>query len=109
LFELEGDWTVDSHVAILRPRRILPRALVYLLASPIGQVQFQKAESGATGQTTVTEEDLRRFVFPKNSLKEIESIANTLDTKRTAIHQEIEALQKKERIAWEEFTTALIR
>lgn len=41
--------TVDSHVAILRPQGISPQALAYLLASPIGQLQFQRAESGASG------------------------------------------------------------
>lgn len=108
LFDLEGEWTVDSHVAILRPKGISPKSLVYLLASPIGQVQFQKAESGASGQTAVTEECLRRFVFPMNTLKNIESLTHTLDIQRIAIQSEIDKLQKKERIAWEVFTKGLI-
>jgi len=57
--------TVDSHVAILRPEGVSPEALVYLLSSPIGQAQFQKAESGASGQTAVSESDIRAFKFPK--------------------------------------------
>lgn len=69
LFDLEGDWAVDSHVAILRPAGIGPSLLVYMLASPLGQIQFQRAESGASGQTAVTEDDLRRFVFPELSPK----------------------------------------
>ena len=64
LFDLAGEWAIDSHVAILRPVGVDPELLVYLLASPIGQIQFEQAESGASGQTSVTEEDLRRFRFP---------------------------------------------
>jgi hypothetical protein len=64
LFDLSGDWAVDSHVAILRPVGLDAALLVYLLASPLGQLQFQRAESGASGQTSVTETDLRRFRFP---------------------------------------------
>ena len=43
LFDLGGDWAVDSHVAILRPRGLDPELLVYLLASPLGQIQLQRA------------------------------------------------------------------
>jgi hypothetical protein len=74
LFDLEGDYAIDSHVAILRPAGLDPRLLVYLLASPLGQVQFQQAESGASGQTGVTEEDIRRFRFPfldQNDAREV--------------------------------------
>lgn len=63
--------TVDSHVAILRPEGISPEALVYLLSSPVVQAQFQKAESGASGQTAVSESDIRAFKFPKLTPRKI--------------------------------------
>jgi len=40
LFSFDGDFTVDSHVVILRSPRIDPQVIVYLLASPLGQIQF---------------------------------------------------------------------
>lgn len=45
VFCLDGDFTVDSHVAIIRPVGISAKAMAYLLASPMGQLQFNKAES----------------------------------------------------------------
>lgn len=99
LFDLDGDYTVDSHVAILRPIGISPKALVYLLASPAGQLQFNKAESGASGQTAVTEEDLRRFLFKKSLLKKIEQLSNELDATRVDICEKKEKLDREEQDA----------
>ena len=103
VFELEGDYTIDSHVAILRPVGISPRALVYLLASPFGQLQLNKSESGASGQTAVTEEDLRRFVFPKSLLGIIEELSEQLDNKRKKIAIKRNAIDKEEEDAWNKF------
>lgn len=108
LFDLEGDWTTDSHVAILRPEGISPEALVYLLASPLGQIQFQKAESGASGQTAVTEEDLRRFRFPQSALERIDSLTAKLDAKRTEIREKIFELQSAEKAAWDDFIRGML-
>lgn len=36
LFTLDGDYTVDSHIVILRPTNVDPKVIVYLLASPLG-------------------------------------------------------------------------
>ncbi|WP_144788936.1 restriction endonuclease subunit S [Lysinibacillus fusiformis] len=104
LFDLEGEFTVDSHVAILRPVGISPKALVYLLSSPIGQLQFQKAESGASGQTSVTEEDLRRFKFPSKMLEEIDLIVEQMDEKMQKVNRIRKKLDKREEKIWEEFT-----
>ena len=46
LFRLYEDYGADSHIIILRPDGIEPLSLVYLLASPLGQIQFRRAESG---------------------------------------------------------------
>lgn len=109
LFDLEGDYTVDSHVAILRPKGISSKALVYLLASPVGQLQFNKAESGASGQTSVTEEDLRRFVFKKKLLSKIEKLSLELDVKREDIINRKMQLDKEEAEAWNKFSKACIK
>jgi restriction endonuclease S subunit len=108
LFELDGEFTVDSHVAILRPSGISPKALAYLLASPIGQLQFQKFESGASGQTAVTEEDLRRFLIPTKSLKNIESYVNILDLEKTRIESERLKLEQEDIVMWQSFMQKII-
>lgn len=109
LFNLDDDFTVDSHVAILRPFGVDPRVIVYLLASPIGQLQFQKAESGASGQTAVTEEDIRRFRFPKVAVEDLAILVNELDGARSEIQQEMEHLKRKENEAWEKFNLTLLK
>ncbi len=74
---MDCGFTVDSHVAILRPSGISPTLLAYLLCSPMGQIQFQRAESGASGQTAVSEDDVRRFRFPRVSQAEFEAAVAT--------------------------------
>lgn len=109
LFTLEEAFTVDSHVAILRPQGITSRALVYLLASPLGQIQFQRFESGASGQTTVTEEDLRRFRFPKTSLERLEAEVEALDVEKKRIDASRKKLDGDEIELWSNFTIKVIR
>lgn len=107
-FQLDDDFTVDSHVAILRPEGIDPLVLVYLLASPFGQLQFQLAESGASGQTAVTEEDIRRFVFPKTQAATLSKLVSTLHKERGVVGKEAAVLEQREREAWQQFNEALI-
>jgi hypothetical protein len=102
LFDLAGPFSVDSHVAILRPTGIAPFAFVYLLASPLAQMQFRRFESGASGQTTVTEDDFRRFVFPKSALKAIDAIAEKIEKSRQRIGKERLKLDQQEADAWRE-------
>jgi hypothetical protein len=106
LFELDGDWAVDSHVVILRPKDLDPRYLIYLLASPLGQLQFQRAESGASGQTSVTEEDIRRFRFPVRAAPdEAKAIALIGAARGEAVRLRAEAT-KIEDNGWEDFLKA---
>lgn len=108
LFDTEGDFTVDSHVAILRPQNIDPRVIVYLLASPFGQLQFQQAESGASGQTSVTEDDVRRFRFPKMDKEVLTDFVKKLDKQRNQIIRQRNKLEEMERKAWEEFNFSML-
>lgn len=100
LFDRDGDFTVDSHVVVLRPSGLSPLALVYLLASPLGQMQFRRAESGASGQTTVTEDDVRRFIFPKSVLENIDALAKHIEGERRRINVARLALQSEEELLW---------
>ena len=98
-FSSEEEMTMDSHIVALRPHGISSMGLTYLLASPICQQQFRQAESGASGQTSVTEHDVRRFIVPSSLLEKIDQIAQEIDilrshirTKRSQLDQEEEAL-----------------
>ncbi len=108
LFALEQDYTIDSHVSILRPEGIAPLALVYLLASPLGQLQFQQAESGASGQTAVTEEDIRRFVFPKLGVERLKLLVSELHAERKIIERETAHLYRRQKDAWRKFNESLL-
>lgn len=100
LFTLDSAYTIDSHVVILRPTSLSPLALVYLLASHLGQMQFQRAESGASGQTTVTEADVRRFVFPRSILNKIDRLCLAAEEERQAIREERHMLNLREQAIW---------
>ncbi len=100
-FDLDGEYTVDSHVAILRPALLSPIVIVYLLASPLGQMQFRRAESGASGQTTVTEADIRRFVFPREILTTIDQFCHSAEAERQAIQEERHRLDRREQAIWD--------
>jgi restriction endonuclease S subunit len=109
VFEAEDtDATVDSHLAILRPEGLDPWVLAYLLASPLGQLQFQRAESGASGQTSVNEEDIRRFVFPLSTVEELSTKVQGLHKRRLLIEKEMVDLKKQEREAWKSFSDSIL-
>ena len=100
-FDFDEEYTIDSHVAILRPVSISPIVLVYLLASPLGQMQFRRAESGASGQTAVTEADIRRFVFPRKILATIDEFCNSAEAERQVIQEERRRLNRREQAIWD--------
>jgi len=100
LFDSTKDFTIDSHVVVLRPEGLSSLALVYLLASPLAQMQFRRAESGASGQTTVTEDDVRRFIFPRSLLKTIDQVTATIESERREIIKQRQTLDKKEALLW---------
>jgi hypothetical protein len=102
LFNLDGDFTVDSHVVILRPKGLSGLGLVYLLASPLGQMQFRRAESGASGQTTVTEDDVRRFIFPRAILKTLHSVVTKIEAERKQIGEQRRELDRREAALWKQ-------
>lgn len=100
LFDIKGKFTVDSHVSILRPEGLSPLALVYCLASPLGQMQFRRAEAGASGQTNVTEDDIRRFVFPSAILGTLDKVTTDIEAERKAIAVKRKALEAQEAALW---------
>jgi hypothetical protein len=108
LFDLADDYAIDSHIAILRPVGLDPKVLVYLLASPMGQLQFQRAESGASGQTAVIEEDVRRFRFPAIDHSTMTQIVNDLDARLSRLKRLALALKEHREKAWGNFNDEFI-
>lgn len=108
LFDFEEEYAIDSHVAILRPVGLDPKYLTYLLASPLGQVQFQQAESGASGQTSVSEEDVRRFRFPVIDEKDIQIIMKFFEERQNEIVKLEEELLQKSNDTWRIFTNTVL-
>jgi hypothetical protein len=104
----EARVTVDSHVAILRPQGISSLALAYLLTSPIGQLQFQRAESGASGQTAVTEDDVRYFRFPKFDAHELEAATLELQQALDEVEEAVRVAQARRQTAWSAFESRLL-
>jgi hypothetical protein len=106
---VEGGFTVDSHVAILRPRGITPTLLSYLLCSPMGQLQFQRAESGASGQTAVSEEEIRRFRFPRVAPDQFESAAASLTASLGKSRRLELAAHRRRENGWNKFEDILMQ
>jgi hypothetical protein len=107
LFELDDEYAIDSHVAILRPVGLSAELLVYLLASPLGQVQFQRAESGASGQTSVSDEDIRRFRFPRLDAESIDGAVTMIRDARAKARALWEQATVVERAGWDGFVELL--
>jgi hypothetical protein len=63
-------------------------------------MQFRRAESGASGQTTVTEDDVRRFLFPKALLSSIDKIAGHIESERRRIAKQRARLIEEEDELW---------
>lgn len=108
LFDLEVECTVDSHVCILRPKGLEAMVLTYLLASPLGQLQFHMAESGASGQTAVTEEDIRLFRFPVIPQTKLNLLVESLHQTRASIIERRDSLYKQETEAWQRFNDMML-
>lgn len=100
LFEEDFEAAVDSHIAVLRPKGITPMVLAYLLASPAAQSQFRRYESGASGQTTVTEDDMRRFVFSQAYIDDLKVQAPQIQVKRLEIAAKRSELDAEEAALW---------
>lgn len=61
---------VDWHVSVLRLKAGYdPYFVTYFLRSHLGQIQFEKWFSGASGQIDIWPDDLNQFIVPEDSEK----------------------------------------
>jgi len=80
IFDGEREAMPDGHVTILRVKeayRIEPIFLPYYLQSVYGQTQIERGITGSTGQTELTEPNIRaiQVVFPKTSERQVECVS----------------------------------
>ena len=65
VFNLEGDYVVDSHITIFRPnKRILPEYALLALAVEIGFKALEKLADGSSGQIELAIETIRNIKLP---------------------------------------------
>lgn len=107
VFDLDGDYAIDSHVMIMRPQGLDPQLLAYLLTSPICQAQFRRFESGASGQTAINEEDIRRVRVPAFDQDHAVKAAEELTAQRAIVDQIMEEAARVETEAWSQFVSNL--
>lgn len=65
LFELDGDYVVDSHITIFRPNdRILPHYALAVLAVSIGFSRLEKMADGSSGQIELARDTIKNIKIP---------------------------------------------
>lgn len=89
LFELVGNFTVDSHITICRPNKeIIPRFMLYSLAS-IGFTAIEKMANGASGQIELSLSTISNISIPVPPL----TVQKKLVEKAEEYEKKIEKLQ----------------
>ena len=75
LFDLDGDFVVDSHITIIRlnQKQALPKYVLYALAN-IGFKQIEAMADGQSGQIELPLDTIRGIVIPLPSLDEQQKI-----------------------------------
>lgn len=95
---------VDRHVSVLRlKKKYDPCFVAYFLRSHLGQIQFEKWFSGASGQIDIWPSDLNEFLIPESSERGISltrqiEIAAKITQKLDKAHQ----LRENAKIKWKE-------
>ena len=101
LFDLDGDFVVDSHITIVRfdQSKILPKYALYALAN-IGFKSIEAMANGQSGQIELSLPTINGIKLPlppitiqKDIVAKIEAIENEVQTLKSAI--EDAELQKK--------------
>jgi restriction endonuclease S subunit len=92
---------VDRHVSVLRLKAGYdPYFVTYFLRSHLGQIQFEKWFSGASGQIDIWPDDLNQFILPESSdegvqLAKQKEIADRITEKLREAQVKVEDAKKK--------------
>lgn len=79
LFELEGDYVVDSHITICRPNeKIIPSFMLFSLAH-IGFENIEKMANGSSGQIEISINTIKNIQIPVPPLPEQQKIVEEVE------------------------------
>lgn len=87
MFDLDGDYVVDSHITIFRPNnKIISRFVLYSLAN-IGFNKIQDMATGASGQIELSLETIKQILIPVPPLSEQERIVTEIEKMEVQISE----------------------
>lgn len=87
LFNLDGDYCVDSHITIFRPNeRVIPKYALYALAD-IGFKNIEKMANGASGQIELSLSVIKNIEIPLPSLEQQKAIVAQIEVCETEINR----------------------
>jgi type I restriction enzyme S subunit len=105
LFDLDGDFLVDSHITIFRPNeKVISKLALYSLAH-IGFDKIEKMANGSSGQIELSLETIKQITISVPSLSEQQrivaeierweaKIAETQAAMNTAVERKKQILEK---------------
>lgn len=102
LFNLDGQFVVDSHITILRPNieKTLPEFVLYSLAN-IGFKKIENMAMGQSGQIELSISTIQNIKIPLPSLaeqKEIVSKIEEIETSITKLEKELEKIPEEKEL-----------
>ena len=109
VFDLDDNFTVDSHVAILRPVGISPKAMAYLLASPMGQLHFNRGRVWSKWTNCCNRGGFEEISISKSIVKKYRRLSRRFRQERKKINEKKKALEKEEFEAWNIFSSACLQ
>ena len=99
LFELDGDYVVDSHITIFRPNdEVLPTFVLLVLSSVVGFKTLEKMADGSSGQVELSIETIKSIKVPVPPIpvqQEIVDACAKIDEEYNATRMSIETYRQK--------------
>ena len=99
LFELDGDYVVDSHITIFRPNdEVLPTFVLLVLSSVVGFKTLEKMADGSSGQVELSIETIKSIKIPVPPIpvqQEIVDACAKIDEEYNATRMSIETYRQK--------------
>ena len=107
LFNLDGDYVVDSHITIVRlnNKAILPKFALYSLAH-IGFKAIEKMATGQSGQIELAIDTIKEIRIPVPSIDEQNKIIKEIEIYEEVIldaQNKIEILENEKKNIWHRY------
>ena len=105
--KLSNKATINPQLVVLKPKKYTDSRLInYFLNSSVGKEQSELIVGGST-IPTITQESIKKMIFPKMSFEEQQKIADFLD-KKTAQLDKIKALLEEQIQKLKDYRASLI-